>query len=654
MFCFNRLSTKLLCICGGIGILPIAVVGFVSFEKTSSELLQQNGENLQVIAETMALRVDRNLADCSREVQTFAYHSAALGSREEVTTVLDHFIKGSDHFDLMVVADADGKIVATNTINHRGERVDSSVLLGRSVKGEPWFERCMSGQLDKSGSYNGDLAEDKMVQEITKDRGLVLNFSAPILDANGRPVRVWSNRISFHRMVDAVGERTRELGLKHDDHWTVQLTSKEGLLLMDPDPTAVLNFNLIKAGLQSAELAAKGQTGYLMEDNKRTHKMQMNGYAHSQGFGDFPGFQWGILVRQDAEELTLLAHKIRDFTRSVSGVSALLVMLLAWLTSRGIANPLKEASLLLDRVAAGDLTPRLRVRSKDEVGRISASINSTLDALAGLMSGINQRATTLAGSATQLSSLSTQLNDNASAVCSTAGFVSAAGEQVSASVRSVAAATEEMATCIREVASNSEQALDVAGGAVKEAEAARELVVRLGVSSQEIGEVVRVIAGIASQTNLLALNASIEAARAGEAGKGFAVVANEVKALARGTAVATGEIGAKIQNLQNDSKDVVDALSRINDTIVRINEFQNSITNAVQQQTVATCEISRNLAEASTGSTEIASSISGVATTSEETTVGASEVKASSALLADLGAELRALVAKFRFEPELA
>ena len=129
---------------------------------------------------------------------------------------------------------------------------------------------------------------------------------------------------------------------------------------------------------------------------------------------------------------------------------------------------------------------------------------------------------------------------------------------------------------------------------------------------------IKVITSIAQQTNLLALNATIEAARAGEAGKGFAVVANEVKELAKQTAKATEDISRKIEAIQGDTHGAVEAIGQIGKIINQINDIQNTIASAVEEQTATTGEISRNVAEAAKGSTEIAQNITGVAQAARE------------------------------------
>ncbi|HEV7403919.1 MAG TPA: methyl-accepting chemotaxis protein [Chthoniobacteraceae bacterium] len=257
---------------------------------------------------------------------------------------------------------------------------------------------------------------------------------------------------------------------------------------------------------------------------------------------------------------------------------------------------------------------------------------------------IGSSAAAVVASADELTALSQQMSANAEETSAQATTVSAAGEQVSNSVQTIAAGSEEMAASIREIAKNSSDAVMIASEAVRTTEETNAIVIKLGASSAEIGQVIKVITSIAQQTNLLALNATIEAARAGEAGKGFAVVANEVKELAKGTARATEDISAKIEAIQGDTKNAVEAIGQIRAIIHKISDYQHSIAGAVEEQSSTTSEMSRNVAEAAKGSSEIAQNIAGVAQAASGTSAGANDAEAAAAALAQLGAELHRLV----------
>jgi hypothetical protein len=274
----------------------------------------------------------------------------------------------------------------------------------------------------------------------------------------------------------------------------------------------------------------------------------------------------------------------------------------------------------------------------------------SLDRLRQAVRSISTNAVTLAGSSEELAAVSQQMSANAEETAAQANVVSAASEQVSKNVQTVATGVEQMGASIREIAGNASEAARVATTAVKVAEKTNGTVAKLGESSVEIGKVIKVINSIAEQTNLLALNATIEAARAGEAGKGFAVVANEVKELAKETAKATEDIGQKIEAIQRDTREAVGAINQIGAIINQINDFQNTIATAVEEQTATTNEIGRNVVEAAKGSVEITQNIAAVAQAAQSTTEGASHTQQAAMELARMAGELQQLVAQFSYE----
>jgi methyl-accepting chemotaxis protein len=220
---------------------------------------------------------------------------------------------------------------------------------------------------------------------------------------------------------------------------------------------------------------------------------------------------------------------------------------------------------------------------------------------------------TVAGSTSTLDATARSMSDTTEATNGQVTVVAAAAEQASTNVQTVASAAEELAASINEIGRQVAESASFADEATRQAEATDNQIASLNQAAAKIGDVVQLIADIASQTNLLALNATIEAARAGEAGKGFAVVASEVKTLANQTARATGEISAKVIEMQAATSQSVDAVKAIGKTISRIAEIATGIAAAVDEQNAATGEIARNVQQAAQGTAEVSSSIVEVA-----------------------------------------
>ncbi|GAB1641349.1 hypothetical protein KRMM14A1259_17720 [Krasilnikovia sp. MM14-A1259] len=338
----------------------------------------------------------------------------------------------------------------------------------------------------------------------------------------------------------------------------------------------------------------------------------------------------------------------RTITIAALAVGLLLAGGFGLLVARSLARRVRTLSEVIRAIADGDLTRTADADSRDEVGQMTAELHracGTLRATVGQISGSSQ---TLAGSAQRMATASTQIAGTAEHTSEQADTVSAAAGQVSANVDTVAAAVEQMTASIREIAGSATDAAGIAHDAVAVAQAANTTMDKLGTSSAEIGDIVKVITSIAEQTNLLALNATIEAARAGEAGKGFAVVASEVKDLAQETAKATDEISNRINVIQTDTGAAVAAIGEITHVIERINAYSNTIASAVEEQTATTSEIGRNVAEAAVGAANITDTITGVAKAAQDTYLGVGESHQTANELSDLASELRTLVGRFK------
>ncbi|HEX7703860.1 MAG TPA: methyl-accepting chemotaxis protein, partial [Kofleriaceae bacterium] len=300
----------------------------------------------------------------------------------------------------------------------------------------------------------------------------------------------------------------------------------------------------------------------------------------------------------------------------------------------------------------GDLTARVVITGDDPLSRLTHTLHAALDRIGAAFSNIGEGIVALSRASEDLSHVGSSLNASADDTSRQAGVVAAASEQAGKNVQTVATGTEEMSVTIKEIAKNAAEAAKVATAAVGRAQRTNELVGKLGESSTEIGNVLKVITSIAEQTNLLALNATIEAARAGEAGKGFAVVANEVKELAKETARATEDITRKIEAIQADTTSAVSAIGEITNVIGQINDIQSTIASAVEQQASTTNEMGRNLHELAQASTEIAQNVTTVAASAGTTSECSARTRLAASQLQELSRSLDNQMRKFTYACE--
>ena len=360
----------------------------------------------------------------------------------------------------------------------------------------------------------------------------------------------------------------------------------------------------------------------------------------------FAGGPWVVLATMPKVEISAVTWSVG----TQLAIGSLLAMLIAvgaaiWL----LRSKLRPLSALVDQaeaLGAGDLSVRLNITSRDEIGQLASSFNKMGQALETMVSHIRTAAQEVSGRANALSGLS--------------GGAYEGMEQQSGEITSMAGAVEEFSATALTIADNmgstermaqgNAQQTRIGRASMEEASASLEQIAgslsstatvidTLGQRSQEIGGIVSVITSIAEQTNLLALNAAIEAARAGEQGRGFAVVADEVRSLASRTRQATDEISGMISSIQQETSNAINtmqqgnalmqeglsrnakvaaALATIDEQSRSAGEQFTSITTATQEQSNTATLLSANLQSIALANSEQREVVSNLAITAQE------------------------------------
>ena len=652
---------------GGVTItlVPLIIVGFLSFSKANTALME--------LGRHQALGIARDLARATGAIlQAEMEKTAALAAQDRIvalaaavkqsgsdtagdlsaivfSSLKRQFAHLGDHYQGIFIADTQGKI-------HTGVIEGGKPYQGIDISGSEFFIRTL-----QSGK---PVVSELTVSKATGDT--VAGVCAPISSDRGELLGVLGTVIKADYFTRLVSDRTigsTGYGYMIDSH---------GLILAHPNAAFVLKLDVtdIDAMQSINRKMLAGDTGVETYRFKGTDKLAAFAPVGING--------WSISATQNQDEFLAASHAIRRTNIIVAVAAGLLTALLVLFLARSIVRPINAAVAGLKDIAQGegDLTMRLPVTSHDEVGELAKWFNTFIEKLQGIIKDIAGGVETLSSSSTELSAISEQMTQGITNVSDRSNTVSAAAEEMTTNMNNVAAAMEQSATntnmvataaeqmsaTIGEIAQNAEKARSISDEAAHKATNASTNMDQLGAAAKAIGKVIETITDISEQVNLLALNATIEAARAGEAGKGFAVVANEIKELAKQTAAATQDIKEKIEGIQGTTATTVDQISEITKVITDVNDVVATIATAVEEQSAATRDIATNVAQASQGiqevnenvnqsstvSTEISHDIAGVSVSMNEMSTSSSQVNLSAQELSQLSENLKRMVDQFK------
>lgn len=389
------------------GLVPIGVTALTTSAASNA---YEEGMGLRLVSEgtTIAQKIDRTMAERYREVQVFAGNHALHDELDwyqlegALVDALNESVQSSGAPYLTIVVDLDGRVVAVNNQDASGRPINTGELYSKDYSGAKWFRDLSSGQATTSFKYtsgSNQSASGTAVEALHVDpdvkavypqsSGYTLGFSAPVY-LDGKVVAYMSNRIRFSIVEELF--KTQYAKLKSQGYGDTELTllDLEGNVIVDydpakngseeikHDPAIIGKFNLAAKGVEAAQKAVAGSTGWLVSYHARKKIDQIAGHTPLVGADGHPGMPWAVLVRVPYEQAMATMAGMRTNALLALVLSAAVMFIFSMLFLRHTLRPLHDIVGIAKGLAKGDIDQEVKVSGDDEVGQVGKALGDAL------------------------------------------------------------------------------------------------------------------------------------------------------------------------------------------------------------------------------------------------------------------------------------
>ncbi|NRF96070.1 methyl-accepting chemotaxis protein [Paenibacillus frigoriresistens] len=602
----NRLMISFLAIL----ILPCAAIGWFTYQKANSDMtaqiIQSASQSVDNANNQINDLISSSLSDMDYLAKTINGNMIDGETNSAIRQVLDPYKAVNPQFETVYFGTKAGLMVFSPD-----QKVD-----GYDPTKRPWFIKAM----DNKGKA---IIADPIVSATTGH--VVVNPSKTSEDGSG----VVGGSLDLGKLAQQVNN--------------IKVGQKGYVTIMDKNHKYITHPTIAPGTENTESFVPK-----FYEKDSGTVDYVLNGVAKRAVFITNPLTGWKIVGSIEMTEIMTATQNILYMTMVVLAVAILIGILLVFWIVRSITSPLQQLMSITEKIAGGDLTEEVAIRSKDELGQLSASVNHMVHNLRDLIGGVISSSQNVAAASEQISATTEEIAGGSSAQAQAAQNMQGMFGELSTAIQSVAESAEGAAELASKTTSIAHDGGNIVKKSVESMNQVSLQMTRLEGDSSKIGEIIEVIDDIADQTNLLALNAAIEAARAGEQGRGFAVVADEVRKLAERSGEATKQITAIIKGMQENTHRSVTAVSDgVNQTQETGQAFER-IIEMINQTEQKVNEIAAASEEQAAQSSEVMHSIESISSASQEAAAASEETAATSQSLAQLAEKLNKSVSTFK------